>query len=492
MNNKIKVALVNPRMFIKAYSFFPLALGYLAAALENEKVQYSFYDLHIGWEKNSEFIKQVKKDGVPELFAITGLLTSFQNVRDIIETIKENFPDSKVVLGGKITVMGPRFIFAHTKTDFIIQGEGEIALVELVKEIESSLNYDTVQGLSYRNEVGNIISNVDAKPVRNLSDYSIPYKRFDMGKYIEKCNIQSPDVASINILSSRGCPFTCTFCNNSGVKSPVRFYDISDLRNSLDYLISNFQLKHVTFNDDIFTVNKKHMKEICKCLKERDLSFSISTRLDFLDEESITNLDESGCSYLCIGIESPSPTVAKVIDKELDLKKYQQNIDALKKSRIVVNFGFIFGYLGETEESIKETRDFVLKNKIIYSAFFANAFPKTKLYDLIRDKIPDEEEYLKRLFKVDLSKDYLVNMTNIPSNRLYHLRDQLVADSVINAINVKIPLPKYVLRTAALIYLVFMRKYGLRFSFFKSIFEFLNMIVIKPLTKEVPVKEVPA
>ncbi|GJQ59906.1 MAG: radical SAM protein [Candidatus Scalindua sp. AMX11] len=486
MENKIKVALVNPRMFIKAYSFFPLALGYLAAALENEKIPYSFYDLHIDWGKNTEFIKQVKRDGVPDLFAITGLLTSFQNVRDLIETIKENFPVSQVVLGGKITVMGPEFLFAHTGTDFIIQGEGEIALVELVNEIENNHTYDTVQGLSYRDEYGNVISHGEAKPVRTLSEYSIPYERFDMGKYIERCNIQSPDVRSINILSSRGCPFTCTFCNNSGTKSPVRFYDISGLKDSLDYLITNFQLKHVTFNDDIFTVNKRHMKEICECLKERNLSFSISTRLDFLDEESIKNLDESGCSYLCIGIESPSPIVAKVIDKELDLKKYQKNIDALKSSNIVVNFGFIFGYLGETEESIKETREFVLKNKIIYSAFFANAFPKTRLYDLIREKIPDEEEYLKRLFKVDLSKDYLVNMTDIPSDRLYLLRDQLIADSVINAINITIPLPKQLLRMAALAYLVFMRKYGLRFSLFKQLFEFLNMIVVKPLTKKAP------
>lgn len=486
MDNKIRVALVNPRMFLKAYRFFPLALGYLAAALENEKIPYTFYDLHIGWEKNSEFIKRIKEDEVPDLFAITGLLTSFQNVRDIIDTIKEKFPSSLVVLGGKITVMGPKFLFSHTRTDFMIQGEGEIALGELVKEMENKHNYETVQGLSYRDELGNVISHGEAKPVRDLSGYSIPYEKFDMGTYIEQCNIQSPDVPSLNILSSRGCPFTCTFCNNSGTKSPVRFYDINVLEDSLDYLISNFQLQHVTFNDDIFTVNKGHMKEICRCLKERNLSFSISTRLDFLDEESIENLDESGCSYLCIGIESPSPTVAKVIDKELDLKKYQKNIDALKRSRIVVNFGFIFGYLGETEESIKETREFVLKNRIIYSAFFANAFPKTRLYDLIREKIPDEEEYLKRLFTVDLSKDYLVNMTDIPSDRLYLLRDQLVADSVINAINIKIPLPKYLLRTAALIYLVFMRKYGLRFSFFKRIFEFLNMIVIKPLTKKSP------
>jgi len=258
---------------------------------------------------------------------------------------------------------------------------------------------------------------------------------------------------------------------------------VDNLSNSLDYMIKKFNLKHVTFNDDIFTLNKNHMINVCQSLKNRNLSFSISTRLDFLDQESINLLDESGCKYLCVGIESPSPTIAKIVDKRLDLNKYQQNIEALKRSRIVVNYGFMIGYLGETEKTIKETRDFVIKNKIIYSAFFANAFPRTKLYDMIQNKIPDETNYLKRLFTVDLSKDYLINMTNIPIKRLFNLRDELIVDSVFNTINIKIPLPKYLLRKLALFYLSFMRVYGLKISFLKRLFEFINMSIIKPLTK---------
>lgn len=476
-----KIGLINPRMFQKSYRFFPLSLGYLAAALEKDQIPFSFYDLHIEWSKTASVIDEIKEDGIPSLFAVTGLLTSFQSVKEICESLKYNFPESRIVLGGRITVMSPGFIFEHIPTDFIIQGEGEIGLVQLIKEIEKNRDFDTVQGLSYKDLNGNVYSNGEADPVKNISDYNIPYGRFDMGKYIKLCNIQSPNVPSINMLSSRGCPFSCTFCNNSKGKKSVRFYDIKNLSYSLDYLVNKFRLKHVTFNDDIFTVNKKRMAKVCDTLKERDLTFSISTRLDCLDEESIQLLDESGCHYLCIGIESPSHTVAKIIDKRLDLKTYQRNIDTLKKSRIVVNYGFMIGYLGETEETIRETRDFVLKNKIIYSAFFTNAFPRTKLYDMIKDKIPNEEEYLKHLFTVDLSSDYLINMTDIPLKRLFQLRDELVADSVINTLDIKIPLLTSLLRKLGLFYLSFMRNYGLRVGFIKRIFEFINMSIVKPL-----------
>ena len=101
---------------------------------------------------------------------------------------------------------------------------------------------------------------------------------------------------------------------------------------------------------------------------------------------------------------------------------------------------------------------------------------------MIRDKIPNEENYLKRLFTVDLSSDYLINMTDIPLKRLFRLRDELVVDSVINTIDIKMPLLTSLFHKLALFYLSFMRNYGLRVGFIKRIFEFINMSIVKPLS----------
>ena len=260
----------------------------------------------------------------------------------------------------------------------------------------------------------------------------------------------------------------------------MRYYDIDVLCEFIDYMKEHHGLQHVTFNDDIFTVNKKRVYAICEALKARSISFSCSTRLDCLDDELISVMEDSGCRFICVGIESPSPTVAKIIDKRLNLKRYQKNIDRLKDSSMIINFGFMIGYYGETEETIEETRAFVLKNKLVYTAFFATAFPSTKLYDMVRDRIENEELYLKQLAKVDLSMDYLLNMTNIPRRRLYYLRDQLVADSLINVLAPSLA-RLGILRRLFMIYLDFMRRFGTKTGFFKSVFEFININVVKPL-----------
>ncbi len=469
-------------MYARAYRFFPLGIGFVASALEKNSIDYSFYDLHRDWMKPSTLVKKVKEEGAPDLFALTALLTSLPNSIEICKALKRHFPETKIVLGGKLAILDPEFIFRNVATDYIIRGEGEIAIIELIEMLQGKRSIDKVQGLAYKDETGNIRFNGEAALVENISDYYFPYRSIDMSRYVSRNTVQSPNLPSINMISSRGCPFACTFCNFSkGQYNCMRYYDIDVLSDIWDYLITNYGLEHITFNDDIFTVNKKRVKEVCGRLKEKNLAFSCSTRLDCLGEEMISILEDSDCRYLCIGIESPAPAVAKIIDKRIEFEKYQRNIDLLKKSRMTVNFGFMFGYCGETEETIRETREFVLKNNLIYSAFFATAFPQTKLYDMVRDRIPDEDKYLKKLATVDLSANYLINMTDIPKRKLYSLRDHLVADSVLNVMNIRIPGVTFLVRKLFVLYLIFMRRIGLKTAIFKRIFEFINIVIVKPM-----------
>jgi len=477
----MNVALVHPRMYLKAYDFFPLGLGYLASALERSSIPYVFHDLHKHWTRTGEFIRRVARGEPPGLFAISGMITSLAHTAELCRAIKDRFPRSRIVLGGRISVLDPGFLFRHVRTDFVIKGEGEVALVQLVEMLEGKRPPSLVQGLAFRGPSGEILSNGEAERIADVSAYPIPYRSLDIAPYVSRRTVQSPNLPSINMLSARGCPFACAFCNFSKEDNHrMRPYDLDVLSEAWDGLIARHGLRHVTFNDDIFTVNPGRTREVCRRLKDRRLSFSCSTRLDCLDEEMIALLEESGCRYLCLGIESPAPAVAAVIDKRLDLEKGRKNIARLKTSRITVNYGFMIGHLGETEETIRQTRDFVLANGLVYSAFFATAFPETRLYDLVRDRIPDEDAYLRKLSSVDLSADYLVNMTSIPVRRLLRLRDELVADSLIRGLNIRRPAARALLRRLGLLSLAFMRRFGLRRAGLKRLFEFLNIAVVKP------------
>jgi anaerobic magnesium-protoporphyrin IX monomethyl ester cyclase len=478
----MKVALIHPRMYVRAYHFFPLGIGFLASALEKISVDYVIYDMHKDWMSVSQLIKRIEKDSPPDLFAISSFLTSFPTTEDLCTNLKQNFEKTKIVLGGRISVLPPEEILQAIPADFVIKGEGEKALIDLVEMLEGTRSPSSIKGLAYRDESGTVRANGETELLRDVSEFWIPFRNLDISKYISKKTVQSPNLPSLNMISGRGCPFACTFCNFSKEKNHrMRYYDLDILSDSWDYLMAHHGLKHVTFNDDIFTVDKQRIHAVGARLKERKLSFSCSTRLDCLDEEMIDILEDSGCRFLCLGIESPSPTVAAVIDKKLNLDKYQRNIQLLKSTSMTVNFGFMFGHLGETENTIQETRKFVLENNIVYSAFFATAFPGTKLYDLVEERIPDQREYLRQLAGVDLSVDYLVNMTDIPKKRLLGLRDRLVADSVMNILTINIPGLRQAIRFSFILYLSFMRRIGKKTAVFKRLFEYLNIQVIKPL-----------
>lgn len=477
----MKIALVNPRFHIKAYYFFPLGIGFIAGALEKNRIQYDFYDLHKDWMSIENFISKLSSRASYDIVAITGLITSFPNIVELTTAIRVACPKAKIVLGGKITVLDPQFIFEKIDVDFLVKGEGEVAFLQLIEMLEHKRNINDVQGIAYKNSAGEIVSNGEASLIENISEYFLPLKNPDLGRYVNSGTVQSPGLLSINLVSSRGCPFRCTFCNFSkGPYNRMRYYEVGLLKKYWDKLKNENGLQHVTFNDDIFTVNKPRVHELCNALKESGLRFSCSTRLDCLDEEIISVLDSSGCSYLCIGIESPSPMVSKIIDKRLNLDGYKENIELLKKSNITVNFGFMLGYYGENEKTMAETRRFILENNLIYTAFFATAFPETRLFEMVKDRIDNMEEYLSKLSKVDLSSNYILNMTEMTIDRIYSFRDDLLTDSVLNVM--KIPhLLRFPIKPFLLFYLLIMRRYVNRFGILKKIFEHINIVIVKPL-----------
>lgn len=145
----MRVCLIHPKMYVKAYDFFPLGLGSIAAALEKEGVEYLFYDLHRNWLKTSTFLKEIKDEKI-DLFGITGLLTSYNDVERLCSALRKNFPEAKIVLGGRLTSARPDLLFKNLDLDYIIKGEGEVALLELLEMLEGKRKKTEVQGLINR------------------------------------------------------------------------------------------------------------------------------------------------------------------------------------------------------------------------------------------------------------------------------------------------------------------------------------------------------
>jgi hypothetical protein len=135
---------------------------------------------------------------------------------------------------------------------------------------------------------------------------------------------------------------------------------------------------------------------------------------------------------MLVGVESASPRILEIIDKRLNYERFQRNVVLCQESALVVSFNFICGYYGETEETLRETYDFLRKHRILYTSFFATPYPGTKLYEMVRDRIGDEAAFIERLSDADLQTDYVLNISALPEKRLRRIRDRMVVGSALH------------------------------------------------------------
>ena len=481
----MRLALINPPLFNNIYHFFPIGLGYIAASLEEKGIDYDFIDMRLENWDSSQLIHYLKGRPAYDCFAIGGLISSFNNIKEVCYRIKETFPMKHIVLGGKISKVNTDILFDNLNPSYVIDGDGEESFCLLLESLSSnSVKCDEIPGLIYRDKQGKIICN----PTRMLIDvnrYHIPYHRFPMERYISRSGIQSNGLKSLNMISSRGCPFECTFCNFSdGISGlPLRLYDVSQLEKEITHFKTNLDMEHIFWNDDVFAMNTRRLKEMGNMLHRLGIRYSISMRLDSINEERMSILETTGCQVLMVGVESPSPKIAKIIDKRMDTKKIQKNIELCQNSSIIVSFNFITGYVGETEKTLNETFEFLIKNRILYTSMYATAYPGTKLYEMVRDKIDDEEKYVYKLSNADLQTDYVLNMTELPEKRLKRIRDKMIVYSALNSFT-KNRLLQMSLLPFFKLYWTVINVNSSRISWLRHATDLINWIIIKPIFKK--------
>jgi len=516
----MKVALITPRLFNQAYHFFPTGLGYIAGALKLDGIEFGWYDFNVEHWTTSQLVDRIKNDAPCDCFGITGLISSFVHVKEICRQLRLAFPETPIILGGKQSNIPAEILFAEAQPDYVIHGEGEEVFPKLLKllannrpptpgnltccpnasslralsgtalkEMNSSAAGEgqTVAGLIYRDEHGAIHQNSMARLEHKGSTFRIPFRELPMDKYISRLGAKSAGLRSVNLISGRGCPFECTFCNFSdGISGrPLMEYPLEDLQEDLTYLKETFDLEHVNFNDDILAPRTERLRQLGALMKRLGLQYSCSMRLDMVDQERTRILEESGCKDVQVGIETASAIVAKNVDKRLDLARFQKNIEILQKSSLVVGFNFICGYIGENEKSLEDTYQFCLHNRILYTSFYATAYPGTKLWHMVREKfeIGDETEYLTRLSKADLQTDYVFNMSDLKEKKLRRTRDRMIIGTAIRCFS-----PSKIKGLMAwpffALYWWVIKANNNRIVWLRRLTELINWAIIKPLLRK--------
>lgn len=280
--------------------------------------------------------------------------------------------------------------YIENGADFIVQGEGEITLLELIQSLENNQNCDDINGIVFRKN-DTVQVNKKREVQQALDDFPMPawdLVDIESYRYIWK---QSGQEFTLNIATTRGCPYKCNWCAKPIYGNRYNAHSPEYIVNEIKYLKEHFGVKRFWMCDDIFGLKPNWVQLFNAKLKEENLkiSYYIQSRVDLLlKEDTIDCLAESGLEEVWVGAESASQKILDAMDKGTTVEQIYQATAILKAKKIKVAFFLQFGYLTENQEDIAKTIKMVkelMPDNIGISVSYP--LPGTPFYDKVKDDL---------------------------------------------------------------------------------------------------------
>lgn len=372
------------------YVPFPFFIAYAAALLEKDKKEVVLIDAVADGVGEDVFLERVN-NYAPQIIVFETSTPSFENDIRIARRIKHGLKNAQIVFcGTHASVFPVEILEGHDFINYVLMGEYEYTLRELIKCLEEGQDLKDVLGLAYRRE-GRVEINKQRPAARRLDDLPWPEREtLPMHKYNDGfCDLPRPNV---QMLASRGCPYQCIFCLWPQVLYGEHLYrkrDPHDVIDEMEWLLSRYGFKAVYFDDDTFNVDSDYVEEICKEINKRkiEIPWAIMARPDLMNEKVLKNLLDAGLCAVKYGIESADKRILKSCGKNMDLDKARRMINFTKKLGIKVHLTFCLGLPGETDHTIQKTIAFIEDIRPDSLQFsFATPIPGTAYFNYVKDR----------------------------------------------------------------------------------------------------------
>ena len=371
--------------------------------------------------------------------------TAYAYTKYLSKLIKEINPNTTLVVGGSL-VASAEILHRKSEVDFCVIGDGEIIIKNLVKAIESNKLKDDdllkIKGITFINSQNKFkftgYEHPVPAPLLESPDYSILEDDKSIGWYINERGGRTYELENYAggkkavVIVAKGCVARCTFCHR--LEKGYRVSPLEKIKKHIIMLKEKYGVGYISIGDENFGSYKDETAELVKFLGEQGLTWSAGgVRAHTVDGDMLKFWKKNGCESAVFGIESGSPTMLEVMEKKVTLEK---NIKALKdtyEARLSTVVQLVIGMPGETDQTIDETIDFVLKTmkyypdpfrkKISYMASvnYAQSLPGTPLYEYAREHgfvgrtVDEEEKYLIDISDKDAyDNDHFLNFTQQP------------------------------------------------------------------------------
>lgn len=370
------------------YLPFPFFLAYATSLLKENGFDAVLVDAIAEGISYKEFIQKAHKES-PDLMVVETSTVSLNDDLNFINSAKFDMPIA--LCGPHSGISEPDFLIEQARIRYILKGEYEFTLLDLVKQLSNGSDLSLVYGLTYRSGNG---KNVKVNPARvlieNLDELPWPWRKdLPMLRYHDTPgDIPWP---SVQMLASRGCPFGCKFCLWPQVMYGERNYRVRsllDVVDEMEFLVREMGFKSIYFDDDTFNISREQMFAFSRLIKERNrqkrinVPWAIMARADLMDRQLLEEMHSAGLAAIKYGIESAEQSIVTNCGKDLDLKKTEMIVGITKELGIKTHLSFAFGLPGETKETVRKTIFYTLHLDPASVQFsIATPFPGTEYYN---------------------------------------------------------------------------------------------------------------
>ncbi|MDD5431475.1 MAG: radical SAM protein [Candidatus Omnitrophica bacterium] len=250
--------------------------------------------------------------------------------------------------------------------DFIVRGEGEITVLELIKALRDRNSFEDIDGITMRRKDKSIFRTKDRAPISNLDilpfpdyseyDFSVKNNSFDGHHFIKSKAGNDQAFRYAPIISSRGCPYDCQFCSQFWGKN-VRMRSPENIFAEMTNFYNERKITHFTFLDDCFNVSIPRIRKLCQYIINGNMPFTWTAvgRANFITEELLCDMKKAGCVGIDFGVESGDPGILNTINKKISIQTIEQAFALTRKYGLRSKALLMVGNPGETKTSINNT-----------------------------------------------------------------------------------------------------------------------------------------
>jgi len=394
--------IVVPRIVNKVGDWyqFPMGIAYISSGLQ--EAGFKLFKLNLN--NIDGYIYDILKDAIEknsiDVVLTGGLTGQYGALREIIEDAKRIKKEIKTIIGGGIITSAPEEAMQALEfADYGVIGEGEVISCKLCQALDSEADVAMVPGIIYRSDStyvrtkGNVVSvNIEEIPFPDYVGFGFDKLLSSIPNQIGMCEYNT-----LPIITSRSCPFKCTFCfHPSGQKYRQRSLD--SVFDEINYLVKQFGVKYLSIQDELFGHDLKRVKEFCNRIKPYGIKWLANFRVTEVTPELVAILKEANCATMAFGIESADNSILRSMKKRITIEQTEQALELVYRAGMGIQGVLIFGDVAETIETAKRTLNW-WKEHIHYELQLSSiiTYPGTELYKFACSNgiIKDQVQFIK-------------------------------------------------------------------------------------------------